>query len=175
MKWFWIGVFPQTVFALRGSDGFSKDRGRRPGVSSRSSLTHFDQKNLYLVTLALVSSRRNTRLRAQTSIFKIENHHFLVQMTPPASWPRDMPADSLESGNPGFGPPLGLRSKNQGFRTAWLTKGQSCVKHFQIEFVRINFSRSIFPYMSTKHESGRKWRFGFGNCSIFQTPFFAGV
>ena len=55
-------------------------------------LTHFDEKNKYLVTLALVSSRQNSRSRAQTSIFIIENQHFLVQMAP-----QEMPADSLES------------------------------------------------------------------------------
>ena len=57
----------------------------------RSSHTHFDQKKQYLVTLALVSSRRNRRSRAQTSIFTIENQHFLVQMAPQASWPSSMP------------------------------------------------------------------------------------
>ena len=44
-------------------------------------------------------------------------------MAPPAGWLRDMPADSLESGNPGFGP-LRLEVENQGFRTAWLIKGE---------------------------------------------------
>ena len=59
-------------FLLRGSDGFSRARGRRPRVSSHSSPIHFDQKKKhYLVTLALVSSRRNARLRAQTSIDNI--------------------------------------------------------------------------------------------------------
>ena len=55
------------------------------------------RKNRYLVTLALVSPRRNTRSRAQTSIFTIENQHFLVQMAPQASWPPDVPAESLEA------------------------------------------------------------------------------
>ena len=49
------------------------------------------RKNWYLVTLALVSPRRNSRSRAQTSIFTIENQHFLVQMAPQASWPSSMP------------------------------------------------------------------------------------
>ena len=49
------------------------------------------------MTLALVSSRRNRRSRAQTSIFTIENQHFLVQMAPQASWPPDVPAESLEA------------------------------------------------------------------------------
>ena len=43
------------------------------------------RKNRYLVTLALVSSRRNSRSRAQTSIFTIENQHLLVQMA--QAWP----------------------------------------------------------------------------------------
>ena len=58
------------------------------------------RKNAYLVTLALVSPRRNRRSRAQTSIFTIENQHFLVQMAPQASWPRDVPAESLEARSP---------------------------------------------------------------------------
>ena len=49
------------------------------------------------MTLALVSSRRNSRSRAQTSISTIENQHFLVQMAPQASWPPDVPAESLEA------------------------------------------------------------------------------
>ena len=64
----------------------------------RSSPTHFDQKKKqYLVTLALVSSRRNARLRAQTSIFTIENQHFLIQMAPQPSWPPSLPADCLQA------------------------------------------------------------------------------
>ncbi len=55
------------------------------------------RKKQYLVTLALVSSRRKGWLRAQTSIFTIENHHFLIQMAPQSSWPRDVPAESLEA------------------------------------------------------------------------------
>ena len=88
------------MLALRGSDGFSRVQGRRSGVSSRSSRTHFDGKKQYLVTLALVSSRRNRRSRAQTYIFIIENQHFLVQMAPEASWPPDVPAESLEARSP---------------------------------------------------------------------------
>ena len=55
------------------------------------------RKKQYLVTLALVSPRRNSRSRAQTSIFMIENQHFLVQMAPRASWPPDVSAESLEA------------------------------------------------------------------------------
>ena len=57
-------------------------------------------KNRCLVTLALVSPRRNSRSRAQTSIFTIENQHFLVQMAPEASWPPDVSAESLEARSP---------------------------------------------------------------------------
>ena len=45
-------------------------------------------------------------------------------MAPPASWPRDMPADSLESGNPGFGP-LGIEVETQGFQTVRLITSQN--------------------------------------------------
>ena len=58
------------------------------------------RKKQYLVTLALVSPRRNRRSRAQTSIFTIENQHFLVQMAPEASWPPDVSAESLEARSP---------------------------------------------------------------------------
>ena len=75
------------------------------------------------MTLALVSPTQNMRSRAQTPIFTLENQHVLVQMAPPASWPGDMPADSLESGNPGFGP-LGIEVGKQGLRTACLITGQ---------------------------------------------------
>ena len=85
---------PQTELAMRGSNGLGKGalRGGR-----RQWRTVLIRKNAYLVTLALVSPRRNRRSRAQTSIFTIENHHFLVQMTPWASWPPDVSAESLEA------------------------------------------------------------------------------
>ena len=58
------------------------------------------RKNRYLVTPAVVSPRRDSRSRAQTSIFIIENQHFLVQMVPEASWPPDVSAESSEARNP---------------------------------------------------------------------------
>ena len=58
------------------------------------------RKNAYLVTLALVSPTPNSRSRAQTLIFIIENQHFLVQMAPEASWPPDVSAESLEARSP---------------------------------------------------------------------------
>ena len=58
------------------------------------------RKNAYLVTLALVSPRRNSWSRAQASIFTIENQYFLVQMAPEASWPPDVSAESLEARSP---------------------------------------------------------------------------
>ena len=61
-------------------------------------VVNFDQKNPHLVTFALVSPTRNRWSRAQTSIFTIDNQHFLVQMAPQASWPRDVPAESLKPG-----------------------------------------------------------------------------
>ena len=61
------------------------------------------RKNHYLVTLALVSPTRNRRSRTQKSIFTKENHNFLVQMAPQASWPPDVPAESLEARSPRSG------------------------------------------------------------------------
>ena len=80
--------------------GFSRFvKGAMKGAGGRSSFILI-RKSQYLVTLALVSSRRNRRSRAQTSIFTIENQHFLVQMAPQASWPPDVPAESLEARSP---------------------------------------------------------------------------
>ena len=41
-------VVPQTVLALRGSDGFSRDQGGRSRVILRSSLTQFDEEKCIL-------------------------------------------------------------------------------------------------------------------------------
>ena len=69
------------------------------------------RKKQYLVTLALVSFRRKGWLRAQTSIFTIENQHFLIQMAPQPSWPPSLPADCLQARSlqPGV---LSHRSRN---------------------------------------------------------------
>ena len=72
--------------------GFERSAGR--------SLFTLIRKNAYLVTLALVSPTRNSRSRAQTSIFTIENQHFLIQMAPQPSWPPSLPADCLQANNP---------------------------------------------------------------------------
>ena len=53
-----------------------------------------------MVILALALPRRNWGSRAQTSIFTIENLHFLVQIAPEASWPPDVSAESLEARSP---------------------------------------------------------------------------
>ena len=57
---------PQTVLALRGSDGFLRDRGRGPGVRSRILGSRSCCKNRYLVTLTFAPLRRNRGSRAQT-------------------------------------------------------------------------------------------------------------
>ena len=59
-------IIPQTVLALRGSDGFSRDLWRRAGVSSRSSAARSCCKNRYLVTLTFAPLERNRGSRAQT-------------------------------------------------------------------------------------------------------------
>ena len=93
---------------LRGLERFAE----------RSSFTLID-KNAYLVTLALVSPTRNRGSRAQTPIFTIENQHFLVQMAPQASWPPDVPADSLEARSP---QPRGIHSQEPAAKTATLSQ-----------------------------------------------------
>ena len=89
--------FPQTELAMRGSNGVGKGALRHPRGGGPFILI---RKNRYLVTLALVSPRRNRRSRAQTSIFTIENQQFLVQMAPQASWPPGVPPESLEASSP---------------------------------------------------------------------------
>ena len=71
--------FPQTELAMRGSNGIGKGRWAAVGASI------LIRKNAYLVIFALVSSRRNTRSRAQTSMFTIENQNFLGQIAPEAT------------------------------------------------------------------------------------------
>ena len=56
-------------------------------------------KNQYLVTLALVSPRRNRRSRAQTPIFTIGNQQFLVQMA--RARPKPCPGQILKIWGPG--------------------------------------------------------------------------
>ena len=63
---------PQTKLAMKGSNGFAKGyetiaRGR-PFILIR--------KNRYLVTLAVVSPKRNTRSRAQTLLFNMKMKRF---------------------------------------------------------------------------------------------------
>ena len=56
----------QTVLALRGSDGFSRDLWRHAGVRPRSLSARSCCKNLYLVTLTFAPLTRNTWSRDQT-------------------------------------------------------------------------------------------------------------
>ena len=66
-------------------------------------VVHFDlKKKHYLVTLALVSPRRNRRLRAQTSIFTIENHFFWSKwLKLGLAWPKPGVGQILEIWEPG--------------------------------------------------------------------------
>ena len=75
-------------------------------------------------------------------------------MAPPASWPQDMPADSLECGNPGFGP-RGIEVETQGFQTVRLITSQKFPsKKYLFDFFHTNCLRSTFPYVSNIYESG---------------------
>ena len=58
--------FPQTVLALRGSDGFSRDLWRLPGVWSRSLGARSYCKYAVKVTLTFAPLERNRGSRAQT-------------------------------------------------------------------------------------------------------------
>ena len=61
-----LSMIPQTVLALRGSDGFSRDPWRVPGVNPRSLGARSCCKNRYLVTLTFAPLERNRWSRAQT-------------------------------------------------------------------------------------------------------------
>ena len=63
---FMLTVIPQTVLALRGSDGFSRDLWRQSGVNARSSRARSCCKNRYLVTLTFAPLEWNRGSRAQT-------------------------------------------------------------------------------------------------------------
>ena len=65
-----VCIVPQTEFAMRGSYGVVKGAFRGHRGTSRS---FGSETKHYLVTLALISPRRNSRSRAQTSILKIDN------------------------------------------------------------------------------------------------------
>ena len=89
-------MIPQTELAMRGSNGLGKGALKGERGTHRS---FWSERKHNLVTLALVFSKRKTRPRTQSPIFKIENQHLFFQMAPQASWPQAMPADNLESGN----------------------------------------------------------------------------
>ena len=59
-------IVSQTVLALRGSDGFSRDPWRCPGVCPRSLGARSCCKNRYLVTPTFAPLERNRGSRAQT-------------------------------------------------------------------------------------------------------------
>ena len=61
-----IGEVPQTVLALRGSDGFSRDLWSLPGVTARSLGARSHCKNAYLVTLTFATLEPKGWSRAQT-------------------------------------------------------------------------------------------------------------
>ena len=78
---------------MRGSNGVGRAL-KGPGAHSSFILI---RKELYSVSLEIVSPRRNSRSRAQTSIFAIESCLFLVQMAglDPA-WPKPDPGQIAE-------------------------------------------------------------------------------
>ena len=83
---------PQTELAMKGFNGVGKRALK--GLRGHSSFISI-RKKPYLVARALVSSRRKSRF--------VLTHQYLHEN----NFIGDMPADSLESGNPVFGP-LGI-------------------------------------------------------------------
>ena len=76
----YIYIYIPLKYNIIRIDGFApppESGGSQGEVRGKYSSLLIRRKR-YLVTLARVSPRRNNRLRAQTSIFAIENQHFLV-------------------------------------------------------------------------------------------------
>ena len=71
-------MIPQTVLALRGSDGFSRDLWRVSGVNPRGLGARSCCKNQYKVTLTFTPLTRNTWSRAQTQKHSMVFVNFLV-------------------------------------------------------------------------------------------------
>ncbi len=69
---------PQTLLALRGSDGFSRDLWRQPGVNARSLGARSCCKYAYKVTPTFAPLTRNTWSRAQIQ----KNSMFFVNFCP---------------------------------------------------------------------------------------------
>ena len=72
---------PQTVLALRGSDGFSRDLWSESGVNPRGSSARSHCKNAYLVTLTFATLEPEGWSRAQTH----KNSLILVNFGRPGS------------------------------------------------------------------------------------------
>ena len=72
-------MVPQTVLALRGSDGFSRDRGRVSGVCARSSSAISYCKYAVKVTLTFATLQRNRGSRVQIHKNSMDFVNFLVQ------------------------------------------------------------------------------------------------
>ena len=89
---------PQTVLALRGSDGFSRDLWRCAGVSSRSLGARSCCKNRYLVTLTFVPLERNRWSRAQIHKNSMLFDNFLVHGSPQHPTNPGAAGGSLETG-----------------------------------------------------------------------------
>ena len=107
------------------------------------------------MTLALVSSRRNSRLRAQT-IFTLENQHFLVQMAPQASWPPDVPTASLEARSPQPGV-LSQASSARIPQPGVLSKDSSARKSQSGILSQGSSARSPQPAVSSQSVWGPRW------------------
>ena len=89
---------PQTVLALRGSDGFSRDLGRCAGVRPRSSRARSHCKNAYLVTLTFTTLERNRGSRAQTHKNSMIFVNFGGQAAPGSRQPPRSQMSAVETG-----------------------------------------------------------------------------
>ena len=86
-------TFPKQSLQCRGSHGVGKGPWE---VRGRSAL-NFDQEKCILGGTCSRHAYPKQQVASSNIIFAIENHHFLVQMVPEASWPPDVSAESLEA------------------------------------------------------------------------------
>ena len=93
-----LDIIPQTVLALRGSDGFSRDLWRVAGVCSRSLGTRSYCKNRYLVTLTFAPLEPKGWSRAQTHKNSVVFVAFVLGRVMTARQPQMLQMSAVETG-----------------------------------------------------------------------------
>ena len=93
-----LTLIPQTVLALRGSDGFSRDLWRLAGVSSQSLGARSYCKYAVKVTLTFATLQRNRGSRAQTYKNSMVLTTFVSGRAMVARQPQPLQMSAVETG-----------------------------------------------------------------------------